>query len=112
MASFAGLSYAPDDPFPAALDDAVTIYREVLKTTPPENVAIFGDFGWRKPNLDYVAAGPKWRGCPCRPRSPGYADSRSDQDRRNLVHERYGRQRPAHSDGNHPIDPTLLYANG
>jgi len=49
MAAFAGFKVIsvdyrmpPDDPFPAALDDAVTVYREVLKTTPPENVAIFG----------------------------------------------------------------------
>jgi acetyl esterase/lipase len=32
----------PDLPFPAALDDAVTVYREVLKTTKPENIGIFG----------------------------------------------------------------------
>jgi acetyl esterase/lipase len=32
----------PDFPFPAALDDAFTVYREVLKTTNAENVGIFG----------------------------------------------------------------------
>lgn len=32
----------PDFPFPAALDDAVTVYRETLKTTDPRNVGIFG----------------------------------------------------------------------
>lgn len=32
----------PDFPFPAALNDAVAVYREVLKTTKPENVGIFG----------------------------------------------------------------------
>ena len=32
----------PDFPFPAALDDAVAAYREVLKTTKPKNVGIFG----------------------------------------------------------------------
>jgi acetyl esterase/lipase len=32
----------PDFPFPAALDDAVTSYREILKTVKPENVGIFG----------------------------------------------------------------------
>lgn len=32
----------PDFPFPAALDDAVASYREVLKTTKPENIGIFG----------------------------------------------------------------------
>src|SRR5262249_31056190 len=32
----------PDFPFPAALDDAVAVYRQLLKTTKPENVGIFG----------------------------------------------------------------------
>jgi len=32
----------PDFPFPAALDDAVAVYREMLKTTKPENIGIFG----------------------------------------------------------------------
>ena len=33
---------APDFPFPAALDDAVTVYNEVLKTYKPTNIGIFG----------------------------------------------------------------------
>jgi acetyl esterase/lipase len=32
----------PEAYFPAALDDAVTVYKEVLKTTPAKNVAFFG----------------------------------------------------------------------
>lgn len=32
----------PDFPFPAALDDAVAVYREMLKTTKPQNIGIFG----------------------------------------------------------------------
>lgn len=32
----------PDFPFPAALDDAFTVYREMLKTTKPQNIGIFG----------------------------------------------------------------------
>lgn len=32
----------PDHPFPAALDDSIAVYREVLKTTKPENIGIFG----------------------------------------------------------------------
>ena len=32
----------PEAYFPAALDDAVTVYRSVLKTTAPANIAFFG----------------------------------------------------------------------
>jgi acetyl esterase/lipase len=32
----------PDFPFPAALDDAVRVYRELLKTSKPHNIGIFG----------------------------------------------------------------------
>jgi acetyl esterase/lipase len=32
----------PEAYFPAALDDAVAVYKDVLKTTPPKNVAFFG----------------------------------------------------------------------
>jgi acetyl esterase/lipase len=49
MAGFAGFKVVsvdyrmpPDHPFPAALDDAVAVYRELLKTIQPENIGIFG----------------------------------------------------------------------
>jgi monoterpene epsilon-lactone hydrolase len=32
----------PEGYFPAALDDAMTVYKAVLKTTDPKNVAVFG----------------------------------------------------------------------
>lgn len=32
----------PDFPFPAALDDAVTVYREILKTTRANRIGVFG----------------------------------------------------------------------
>jgi len=33
---------APEHPYPAGLDDAIAVYREVLKTYKPKNVAIYG----------------------------------------------------------------------
>lgn len=33
---------APDFPYPAALDDAMTVYRELLKTTPAASIGVFG----------------------------------------------------------------------
>jgi acetyl esterase/lipase len=49
MAAFGGFKVIsvdyrmpPDFPFPAALDDAVAAYRELLKTYKPENIGIFG----------------------------------------------------------------------
>jgi len=33
---------APENPFPAAVDDVVAVYRELLKTYQPHNIGIFG----------------------------------------------------------------------
>ena len=33
---------APENPFPAAVDDAVAVYKELLKTYKPRNIGIFG----------------------------------------------------------------------
>jgi acetyl esterase/lipase len=33
---------APENPFPAAVDDTVAVYRELLKTYKPQNVALYG----------------------------------------------------------------------
>jgi len=33
---------APEHPFPAAVDDAVAVYRELLKTYKPGNIAVYG----------------------------------------------------------------------
>ena len=33
---------APEHPFPAAMDDAVAVYRELLKTYKPEKIGIYG----------------------------------------------------------------------
>lgn len=33
---------APENPFPAAVDDVIAVYKEVLKATQPQNIGIFG----------------------------------------------------------------------
>jgi monoterpene epsilon-lactone hydrolase len=33
---------APEHPFPAAVDDAVAVYKELLKTYKPEHIAVYG----------------------------------------------------------------------
>ncbi len=33
---------APENPFPAAVDDAIAVYREVLKTYKPQNIGLYG----------------------------------------------------------------------
>jgi len=33
---------APEHPFPAAVDDTIAVYKEVLKTCKPQNIALYG----------------------------------------------------------------------
>ena len=33
---------APDNPYPAAIDDAIAVYKELIKTVPPRNIGVFG----------------------------------------------------------------------
>jgi epsilon-lactone hydrolase len=49
IASYAGMKVvavlyrlAPEHPFPAGLDDAVAVYRELLKTYRPDHIAVYG----------------------------------------------------------------------
>jgi acetyl esterase/lipase len=34
----------PDAPYPAAMDDAMAVWKEAVKMAPPKNMAIFGTF--------------------------------------------------------------------
>ena len=33
---------APENPFPAGIDDAIAVYKELLKTYKPSHIAIYG----------------------------------------------------------------------
>ena len=49
LASFGGFKVVsvdyrmpPDFPYPAAMDDTMAVWKELVKTTPPKNMAVFG----------------------------------------------------------------------
>ena len=61
-----------DAPYPAALDDCVAVYRELLKTTPPQRIAVFGTS---------TGAGSRWRSCCARSRMASRCRRQSRPDR-------------------------------
>ena len=81
----------PDFPFPAALDDAVAVYRNLLQTVDAKNVGIFGASGGRQSDDHHVVAGQDGGFADAWCYRAGHADGGSDQDRRYLVHQCNGR---------------------
>ena len=81
----------PDHPYPAALDDAMTVWKAVAKTTDPKNMAIFGSSAGGALTLSMVlrAKLDKFR---CRRDRTGHADVRLHAGGRQLRHQRDGRQ--------------------
>ena len=68
---------APEHPFPAAVDDTVAVYRELLKTYKPQNLVLYGTSAGAILTAE-VAVKFKQLGLPCRPRlvfSPALAIS-------------------------------------
>jgi acetyl esterase/lipase len=82
----------PEAYFPAALDDAITVYKAVLKDTSPSNVAFFGTSAGGALTLEMVLHA-KQLGLPT-PGAIAPGTPMSDvKDRRHVLHEREGRQR-------------------
>ena len=78
----------PEAYFPAAVDDAVTVYKAVLKDTPAKNVGVFGTSRGRRLDPRTLFCGLASRPCP-RQRGSwfGHADVGCDQDGRQLLHQ-------------------------
>ena len=84
----------PDHPYPAAMDDAMAVWKEVVKTNDPKKMAIFGTSTGGGMTLAMVLRAKK-EGLPLSGRHRArHAVVRHDQDRRHLLHQRDGRQRP------------------
>ena len=82
----------PEAYFPAAVDDAVTVYKAVLKDTPAKNIGVFGTSAGGALTLELVLQGAR-AGLARAGRSGfGNANVGRDQDWRQLLYEREGRQ--------------------
>ena len=79
----------PDFPYPAAMDDAMAVYKEIVRTTDPKKIAIFGTSTGGGMTLAMVLRA-KAEGLAAAGRDrAGHAVVRHDQDRRYLLHQRH-----------------------
>ena len=88
---------APENPFPAAVDDVVAVYKELLKTYQPHNIGIFGTSAGAILTCE-VAVRLKQLGPAASRRARNFLRPRRLQSRRRLPPTVYA-QRPSRTDG-------------
>ena len=82
----------PDHPYPAALDDAITVWKAMVKTNDPKKMAIFGSSAGGALTLSMVHRAKKEKpAAPGRDRA-GHADVGPHRVGRHVPHQRDGRQ--------------------
>ena len=82
----------PEAYFPTAVDDVLTVLKAVEKTTDPKNIAVFGTSAGGALTLEVILRA-KEKGVPLPGPLHRHTDVGRDQDWRQLLHERAGRQR-------------------
>ena len=65
----------PDHPYPAALDDAMTVWKAASKTTDPKNMGVFGSSAGGALTLSMVLRAKRDNGCLQSPNTPPRAQS-------------------------------------
>jgi acetyl esterase/lipase len=81
----------PDFPYPAALDDAMAVWKEVVKTTNPKNIAIFGTSTGGGMTLAMVLRAEKEGATTASRDCARYSLVRHDKDGRHLFYRRNDR---------------------
>ena len=82
----------PDHPYPAGLDDAMTVWKAATKMAPPKNMAIFGSSAGGNLTLAMVLRAKQEKPPAAGRDRARYADVRSDRGRRLLPYQRDARQ--------------------
>ena len=80
----------PDFPYPAAIDDAMAVYKEVLKTTDARKIGDLRHVDGRRDDARYGPARQGGRPAAAGRHRPRHALVRHDQDRRHLLRQRNG----------------------
>ena len=100
----------PEALFPAALDDAITVYKSVTKTTDPKNVGDHRHLGRRRADTRNGGRGQAGRSADARCHRARHSDVGRHQDGRQFLHERVRRQRSRLAEPASATTPPAFYA--
>ena len=103
----------PEHPFPAALDDAMTVWKAAQKRRAAKNMAVFGSSAGGGLTLSMVLQAQDGQSAAAGRDRDGHADVRSHGGGgRYVPHQRTGRQRADRARGESATRAPKIYANG